>query len=425
MKKWMRAMSLMFALLMMFCLMGSVGVEASSSSDEVIRGISSVKYMGDPVPYDGVINPSDFRVYVTTNYGRRQLDAGEYTISPDTMESRRNQRVYVYVTGTNYRSSVTVEYAEPRLESIEVRYRGEDLIVNGEVDRDDVVVEAFYDDGTSKDVDDWDFDGSNRARREGSNTISVVYREDDERAYDEFTVYAYEGELDYITAYYNGGNVIVGNKVDTSKIKVSGVYASRGYGSTTQTLTGWSLSDNRAVQEGNNTFTVVYNEDGKQYTDTITVKGVVSSTANTNPNTNTNTNNVISTSSRSGAWVPSGALWKFQLSNKTYLKNSWVQSAETAKWYFVNADGYMVANRWAQINGKWYFLSEDGTMVTGWKMIDGKWYYLNAPNGDMHTGWKQINGQYYYLDPVSGEMAVSRWIDNYYVNENGVWTQTR
>lgn len=418
-------MSLMFALLMMFCVMGSVSVEALSDSDEVIRRVT-VDYEGDPVPYEGSINPSDFRVHVYTNRRDYYLSASEIKLSPDTMRYRRDQNVTVYSVETGRRlGSDTVEYAEPRLDYIDVRYRGDDLIVNCEIDRDDVVVEAFYDDGTSKNVDDWEFDGSNRARREGSNTISIVYREDGERAYDEFTVYAYEGELDYISAYYNGGNVIVGNKVDTSKIKVSGVYTNRGYGSSTQTLTGWSLSDNRAVQEGNNTFTVVYNEGGKQYTDTITVKGVVSATANPGTNPNPNTNNVGSTSSRSGTWVQSGALWKFQMSNKTYLKNSWVQSAETAKWYFVNADGNMVADRWAQINGKWYFLNADGTMVTGWKMVDGKWYYLNAPNGDMHTGWKQIDGKFYYLTPGSGEMAVSRWIDNYYVDENGVWTQTR
>ena len=43
----------------------------------------------------------------------------------------------------------------------------------------------------------------------------------------------------------------------------------------------------------------------------------------------------------------------------------------------------------------------------------------------METGWKYYNNQWYYLNPGSGEMATNRWINNWYVDSNGVWTQTR
>ncbi len=424
MKKWMKAMSVVFTLVMVFCLVG--GISAKADYNEVIESVSA-RYTGDPVPYGEAINPNDFDVVVYYRIdGRRysdNLSSGEYEISPDTMTDDRSVKVIVSVVGSDGRKrtdSVTVRCAEPRLVEIDARYIGDDLIVGGEINKSDVKVEATYDNGKYREVDDWTF-GSYRLR-EGSNTITIYYREDDERVSDTITVYAYEGELSYISAYYSGGIVPVGGKVDTSKIKVTGVYSERGYSNVTQTLTGWSLAD-YTIQEGNNTLTVVYKEDGKQFTDTITVRG--GNTTSTSNNNNTNTNTIASTSTVSGKWVQSGAAWKFQLNNKTYVKNSWIQDAMTAKWYFVDADGTMVANRWLMVNGKWYFPSADGTISTGWKQVDGKWYYLNAPDGDMFTGWKYHNEKWYYLTPGSGEMATSRWIDNWYVDADGVWTQTR
>ncbi len=423
MKKWMKAMSVIFTLVMVFCLVG--GVDAKAVTDSDVEAILRVRYEGEAVPYGESINPGDFEVQVRyTDGSRGYLSPNEFTISPDKMDSERSERVTVYVDGANGRklrsSSILVSCAEPRLVSIDARYIGDDLIVNGEINKSDVRVEATYDNGKYKEVDDWTF-GSYRLR-EGSNTVTIYYREDDERVSDTITVYAYEGELSYISAYYSGGTVPVGGKVDTSKIKVTGVYSERGYSNVTQTLTGWSLAD-YTIQEGNNTLTVVYREDGKQFTDTITVRG--GNTTSTNTNTNTNTNTIASTSTVSGKWVQAGAAWKFQMNNNTYLKNSWIQDAMTAKWYFVDADGTMVANRWLMVNGKWYFPNADGTIATGWKQIDGKWYYLNAPDGDMFTGWKYHNDKWYYLTPGSGEMATSRWIDNWYVDADGVWSQTR
>ncbi len=423
MKKWMKAMSVVFTLVMVFCLVGGIGAKADT--DYGIQSILRVTYEGEDVPYGEAINPGDFEVQVRyTDGSRGYLSPSEFTISPDKMDSERSERVTVYVEAADGRklrsSSILVNCAEPKLVSIDARYIGDDLIVGGEINKSDVRVEATYDNGKYREVDDWTF-GSYRLR-EGSNSVTIYYREDDERVSDTITVYAYEGELSYISAYYSGGIVPVGGKVDTSKIKVTGVYSERGYSNVTQTLTGWSLAD-YTIQEGNNTLTVVYKEDGKQFTDTITVRG--GNTTSTSNNNNTNTNTIASTSTVSGKWVQSGAAWKFQLNNKTYVKNSWIQDAMTAKWYFVDADGTMVANRWLMVNGKWYFPSADGTISTGWKQVDGKWYYLNAPDGDMFTGWKYHNEKWYYLTPGSGEMATSRWIDNWYVDADGVWTQTR
>ncbi len=410
MKKWLKTMSAVLTLLLAFCLVGSINVRADE--EKVYK--MTAKYEGDDVPYGEEIDKRDFTVVIyykdeDGHSDKRELSSSEFDISPDTMRSERSQRVTV--SYGSFDVKVSVECAEPELEYIEADYRGKDLIVGGTIDKDDVRVEAFYSNGTSEYVDDWTFGSYNL--REGSNEITIYYRENGIRESDEIIVNAFEGELSYISAYYYGGSVAVGGQVNTANIKVSGVYTERGYGNVTQTLRGWYL-ESYTIQEGNNTLTVVYKENGKKYTDTITVRGSSSVTTTVPAPNNT-----------SGTWVQSGADWKYQLSNKTYLTNSWVQSSVTGKWYYVEANGIMAANKWLLVNGKWYYMNPDGAMATGWKMIDGKWYFLNEKDGDMYTGWKYYKEKWYYLTPGSGEMATNVWIGNWYVNSDGIWTQTK
>ena len=54
---------------------------------------------------------------------------------------------------------------------------------------------------------------------------------------------------------------------------------------------------------------------------------------------------------------------------------------------------------------------------------DGAWYFLDN-SGAMMTGWVRVGGKYYFLDK-GGAMLTNTWVGNYYVDGNGVWTQTR
>ena len=106
--------------------------------------------------------------------------------------------------------------------------------------------------------------------------------------------------------------------------------------------------------------------------------------------------------------------------------------AYNAHWYYMQADGSMLANGWHKVGGSWYYMDamgaaqigwvNDGTgwfymdpatakMVTGWVHVangDGedaplRWYYLDA-KGRMVTGWRYIGGSWYWFDG-SGAMA--------------------
>ena len=45
-------------------------------------------------------------------------------------------------------------------------------------------------------------------------------------------------------------------------------------------------------------------------------------------------------------------------------------------------------------------------MSTGWQLIDGKWYYFNETT-----------------DGTEGALITDAWVDNYYVDSNGRWTE--
>jgi len=77
---------------------------------------------------------------------------------------------------------------------------------------------------------------------------------------------------------------------------------------------------------------------------------------------------------------------------------------ETNKWignYYVKYDGAMAKNEWFfdKNYGSYFYLGEDGKYIGGnrWYQVDGDWYYFIA----------------------DGQMATRKWIDSYYVKENG------
>ncbi|MBR6614941.1 MAG: hypothetical protein IKK95_03095, partial [Lachnospiraceae bacterium] len=122
---------------------------------------------------------------------------------------------------------------------------------------------------------------------------------------------------------------------------------------------------------------------------------------------------------------------------------SW--TSEDGKWTFADNNGEIYKNKWAavvnpyanteagQFAFDWFFFDANGHMMTGWIFDGGRWYYLNplsdGTQGRMMTGWQMINGLWYYLNPVSdgtkGAMLADAWIDNYYVDANGVWDETK
>lgn len=64
-----------------------------------------------------------------------------------------------------------------------------------------------------------------------------------------------------------------------------------------------------------------------------------------------------------------------------YPYSSWKQ-AEDGRWWYDNGDGTYPSSNWQEIGGKWYFFDAEGYMVTGWIDWEGKRYFCNE-SGEM------------------------------------------
>lgn len=81
---------------------------------------------------------------------------------------------------------------------------------------------------------------------------------------------------------------------------------------------------------------------------------------------------------------------------------------------------------WLSNQVGWWYQYPDGTYPTnGWLLIDGAWYCFDG-SGYMRTGWIQAgDGRWYYCGS-SGAMLTNTWTpDNYWVDANGVWDQSK
>ena len=93
------------------------------------------------------------------------------------------------------------------------------------------------------------------------------------------------------------------------------------------------------------------------------------------------------------------------------------------KWYYFDgANGGLMHKGWLDYYDTWYYLHPtEGHMQTGWITLGENYYYMGN-SGAMSTGWQWIDGNCYYFDAqCGGLMQRSKWIGQYWVDENGVW----
>ena len=107
-----------------------------------------------------------------------------------------------------------------------------------------------------------------------------------------------------------------------------------------------------------------------------------------------------------GIWIPG------------YTKSGWIQTNQ--HWWYRKSDGSYYYSTFQNINGKWYYFDADGWMVTGWLLYNNYWYYFDSDGAMQCNTWYLIDGKYYYFYS-SGQMASNTWINNDYVDANGIW----
>lgn len=102
-------------------------------------------------------------------------------------------------------------------------------------------------------------------------------------------------------------------------------------------------------------------------------------TTTSGPGAKTETGNTAPVSSvvYSGKWIQNETGWWYQKNDGTFPSNGWFQDPATAKWYFFNAEGYMVTG-WIDWNGARYYCGPGGEMYTGTCTVDGTSYTFDA-----------------------------------------------
>lgn len=123
-----------------------------------------------------------------------------------------------------------------------------------------------------------------------------------------------------------------------------------------------------------------------------------------------------------GSWERySNGRWRFIKENGAHAVR-WQKI--DGKWYYFKPylpESAVMRTGWLQTeDGKWYYLGSDGAMRTGWLKSGTDWYYLSE-SGAMAVGWQEIKDSWYYFD-TDGRMLSSQWIGEYWLDENGVWT---
>ena len=127
-------------------------------------------------------------------------------------------------------------------------------------------------------------------------------------------------------------------------------------------------------------------------------------------------------------------------SDGAMAKNEWFFDKNYGSYFYLGVDGkYIGGNRWYQVDGDWYYFIADGQMATR-KWIDsyyvkedgrmaknemqydqssGSSYYFKEDGTVAKNYWAKV-GDYWYYFKSNGKVARKEWIDNkYYVLDNG------
>lgn len=210
-------------------------------------------YAGPAVEVGKEINLSD--IFVTATYyiydGYNSSTEYEdvkkgYSIEPSVITKEGKNQVVV-----TYRDKIDVITVEGKVvESLSAEYVGDELYVGATIPVGKIEVYAYYSDGTSERVKNFEM-ATTTVAKEGINNVPVAYGGKMQYIY----VYGKAPlAVEEIMAYYTGDPVIAGNAINKSDFAVEILYND----GTVKEVTNFNISPSIVETEGENDITVSY-----------------------------------------------------------------------------------------------------------------------------------------------------------------------
>ena len=229
-----------------------------------VESISAI-YTGDDLFVGATIPVGKIEVYASYTDGSYEK-VRNFTLSTSTVLKAGDNTVSVIYEGK-------VEYiyvygkAPVEVEELIAYYVGDPVIAGNSISKGDIMVEAFYNDGTSKEIKNFNISPS-IAELEGENDITVSYGEVS-------TVIQVYAEPRYVTdmrARYIGPGVIIGKTVSKEEIEVIVTYNDN----SDEAIDDYEIFSGEILYEGENIILVYYDA----FMADITVRGVKGFAAN-------------------------------------------------------------------------------------------------------------------------------------------------
>ena len=247
-----------------------------NSADPGTKTLTEInaEYLGGRIEVAQPLNKADFVVMATYSDGSSKR-VTDFTLSHSVFMSVGEQTLTVSYTENNVTKTktITVMVSEPEpvvLQAITAEYFGPNLNIGDELNKDDIVVTAFYSDGSRKQVTEFIIG------KYDTSTVCIIYvtiyvpREDGGAdMYADIAVNVV-AKLERIEVEYTGSDLLVDLAIDQTKITVTAFYDD----DSSKTVSGYTLSDTSFATTGEKTVTVTYEENGITKTATFTVSVV-------------------------------------------------------------------------------------------------------------------------------------------------------
>lgn len=386
----------------------SYTVNVSSSVDE-IRITAKPENTDSTVEIDGTtVNESDDNYRDTVS-----LDYGENKIKIKVTDQDDNTRTYTLTVNRGSSSSYDNIYLDNLyLSDGDINFNKDDTSYNVDVkssvnkieitarpksSHDDVTIDGSI-------VDDEDDYKKTVSLDEGNNVIKIKVTDEYNNDTRTYTLNVNRGDsVSNQDDIYLDSLSVDGTSVDLSNSKITydvnvkestdevDIKAEPEHSDYDVTINGNTVDDGDnykrsvSLDKGKNEITIKVKHDDTDEVRTYTLNITRGTTE-------------VATNVKASQWVNVNGKVQYNDALGNPIKNSWFWDKATAKYYYLDVNGY-ISTGWLYNNSNWYLLDSTGSMLKGWQYTGGAWYYLSE----------------------SGAMLYNTKVDGYKLGSNGAW----